>query len=308
MGAMRPWPLRAERSVPVTTQYGSPADDRRYWVDVMARIATPVLESAAAGRLRERMPVEMGPAATSARAAYTHLEALGRVLTGIAPWIELGVDPTPEGAMRDRLAELARGGLSHATDPQSPDYLNFTKGAQPLVDAAFLAHGIVRAPTTMWKPLDPTTKANVVRALESTRAIRPSESNWLLFSAMIEAALHSVGAEWKAEPVDHALSQHEGWYKGDGVYGDGASFHWDYYNSFVIQPMLLDVSHARASADRDDGGDPPHDRSAADIRRQWLARHRLRRAPTRDRRRLHLYRQPVPVHRRPHCARASRER
>src|SRR5258708_11260903 len=59
---------------------------------------------------------------------------------------------------------------------------------------------------------------------------------------MIETALHSVGADWKAEPVDHALGQHESWYKGDGVYGDGASFHWDYYNSFVIQPMLLDVS------------------------------------------------------------------
>jgi hypothetical protein len=28
---------------------------------------------------------------------------------------------------------------------------------------------------------------------------------------------------------------------GDGVYGDGPQFHWDYYNSFVIQPMLLDI-------------------------------------------------------------------
>ena len=25
------------------------------------------------------------------------------------------------------------------------------------------------------------------------------------------------------------------------MYGDGPNFHWDYYNSFVIQPMLLDV-------------------------------------------------------------------
>src|SRR5256884_9538363 len=25
------------------------------------------------------------------------------------------------------------------------------------------------------------------------------------------------------------------------MYGDGPPFHWDYYNSFVIQPMLLDV-------------------------------------------------------------------
>jgi len=41
--------------------------------------------------------------------------------------------------------------------------------------------------------------------------------------------------------VDFALRQHEMWYKGDGMYGDGPPFHWDYYNSFVIQPMLLDV-------------------------------------------------------------------
>ena len=44
--------------------------------------------------------------------------------------------------------------------------------------------------------------------------------------------------------VDYALRQHDQWYKGDGVYGDGPSFHWDYYNSFVIQPMLLDVLDA----------------------------------------------------------------
>ena len=30
-------------------------------------------------------------------------------------------------------------------------------------------------------------------------------------------------------------------YKGDGAYGDGPAFHWDYYNSFVIHPMLIDV-------------------------------------------------------------------
>ena len=31
------------------------------------------------------------------------------------------------------------------------------------------------------------------------------------------------------------------WYLGDGTYGDGKEFHWDYYNSYVIQPMLLDI-------------------------------------------------------------------
>ncbi len=66
-------------------------------------------------------------------------------------------------------------------------------------------------------------------------------SNWLLFSATVEAALARLGASWDRMRVDYAIRQHEQWYKGDGVYGDGPAFHLDYYNSFVIQPMLLDV-------------------------------------------------------------------
>ena len=41
--------------------------------------------------------------------------------------------------------------------------------------------------------------------------------------------------------IDFAVKQHMQWYKGDGIYGDGNEFHFDYYNSFVIQPMLVDI-------------------------------------------------------------------
>lgn len=34
---------------------------------------------------------------------------------------------------------------------------------------------------------------------------------------------------------------HDGWYKGDGIYSDGPEYHADYYNSFVIAPMLADI-------------------------------------------------------------------
>lgn len=61
---------------------------------------------------------------------------------------------------------------------------------------------------------------------------------------MIEAALASFGEHWDQMRVDYAVRQHEQWYKGDGIYGDGPDFHWDYYNSFVIQPMLIDVLKA----------------------------------------------------------------
>jgi hypothetical protein len=232
------------RSISPSPRHDPNPEDRGYWVQLASRIADPVLGALAEGRLRQSMPIELSAAAALERRDYAHLEAAGRLLAGIAPWLELGADATEEGARRGRYAELARRGLRHATDPASPDYLNFTRGRQPLVDAAFLAHAVVRAPRELWASLDAATQRRLADALRATRAIQPSQSNWLLFSAMIEAALCQMGESWDRLRVDYALRQHQQWYKGDGAYGDGPNFHWDYYNSFVIHPMLLDVLRA----------------------------------------------------------------
>jgi hypothetical protein len=220
----------------------APGADREYWISVARRLADPVLTNLAKGTLKARMPVEQAPGAS--RAAVTHLEALGRLLAGIAPWLELGDDGTPEGALRGKYADLARRAIASAVDPASPDFLNFTRERQPLVDAAFVAHALLRAPRALVEGLPPVVRANLVKALQSTRVITPAYSNWLLFTAMVEAGLARLGAEWDSTRVDYALREHAQWYKGDGVYGDGPEFHWDYYNSFVIQPMLLDVLDA----------------------------------------------------------------
>ena len=208
----------------------------------MVRLADPVLTNLANGTLKQRMPLEQ--AAGADRRSVTHLEALGRLMAGIAPWIELPADATPEGRARARYAALAHRAIARAVDPSSPDLLNFTRDRQPLVDAAFLAQAILRAPRTLCDGFDDATKRRVIAALQSTRGIVPGFNNWLLFSAIIEAALKSLGADWDRVRVDYALRQHEAWYKGDGAYGDGPDFHWDYYNSFVIHPMLVDVLDA----------------------------------------------------------------
>jgi len=213
--------------------------DRDTWIELMRRLADPVLTNLANGTLKARMPVEQ--AAGTDRRSVTHLEALGRLLAGIAPWIELAPDETPEGRTRAEYADRARRAIARAVDPSSPDFMNFTRDRQPLVDAAFLAQGLLRAPRALRDQLDATTKRQLVAALESTRAIVPGYNNWLLFSATVEAGLKSLGASWDRLRVDYALRQHEQWYKGDGAYGDGPEFHWDYYNSFVIHPMLTDV-------------------------------------------------------------------
>jgi hypothetical protein len=218
------------------------AGDRGLWVNVLRRIADPVLNNLANGTLKARMPVEQ--AAGADRRSVTHLEAIGRLMAGIAPWIELPADDSVEGRLRAQYAALAHRAIARAVDPASPDFLNFTRDRQPLVDAAFLAQGVLRAPRTLRDGFDATTRRQLVAALESTREIAPSYNNWLLFSATVEAGLKSLGAGWDRMRVDYALRQHEQWYKGDGVYGDGPDFHWDYYNSFVIHPMLLDVLDA----------------------------------------------------------------
>lgn len=215
-----------------------PSLDRAYSVDVVTRVARPVLTALAEGRLQQTLP---GHQWELNRTNYAGLEALGRTLAGIAPWLELGPDQTKEGKLRAEFIALATKAIANGTDPQSPDFLNFTKGGQPLVDAAFLAQGLLRAPKQLWARLTPAQQTNVVAALKSTRGIKPGESNWLLFSATVEAALWQFTGECHLKPIEYAVQRHMEWYKGDGTYGDGAEYHWDYYNSYVIQPMLLEV-------------------------------------------------------------------
>ena len=229
---------------PVQAPRAPAPTDREYWVDVARRVAEPVLTNLASGTLKARMPVEEAPGA--GRGAVTHLEAFGRLIAGLAPWLELPPDPGAEGRLRARYRDLALRALANAVDPSSPDFMNFTRERQPLVDVAFLAQGMLRAPRLLRDSLDASTREKLVRALESTRVIQPGFNNWLLFSATVEAALASLGASWDRVRVDYALRQHAQWYKGDGTYGDGPAFHWDYYNSFVIHPMLLDVLDACA--------------------------------------------------------------
>lgn len=217
-------------------------DTRSQWLTHLQAMGRPVLEALATGRLRSDMPVEEAPGCQSPRGGCTHLEAVARLLLGIAPWLELeGTLPADEAVLQAELRELARRGLATAVNPESPNCLNFSGEPQALVDTAFLCQAMLRAPQQLWHSLGEQTRGRLVAEIIATRKITPYENNWLLFSATVEAFLLMAGADWKTEPVEHAFNSHEEFYLGDGMYGDGPSFHWDYYNSYVIQPMLLDA-------------------------------------------------------------------
>ena len=226
-------------------------EDRKKWLAIVEQVSQPLLEAISQQKLRATMPVECAKGQEEASRNSTHLQAVGRLLCGIAPWLEAepGNDPAEE-KLRTRYREWARLAIRYGCDPKSPDALNFGNNQQSVVDAAFLALAIVRAPNELWARLDSATKDNLVRAMVETRKVQPGFNNWLLFSAIIEAMFCKCGQPWDTMRIDYALRQHQQWYKGDGVYGDGPDFHWDYYNSFVIQPMLLNVLDAVSSIKR----------------------------------------------------------
>lgn len=232
----------AQNTQAKTTKNHSAAADRKYWVSLLDKISTPVLSNMSKGKLHENMPVEFSPTWDGRDKEVAYLECFGRLVAGIAPFLALPVDASPEGKMRERLLGQTQQSLVHGFNPNSPDYLFRTaKTAQPLVDAAFLAQALLAAPSVLWQPLDTITKKRIIEEFVKIRKIKPNNSNWLLFAAMVESFLLQIGEKPDEARIDFAIDKINEWYVGDGWYSDGPKFHFDYYNAYVIHPMLVEV-------------------------------------------------------------------
>jgi hypothetical protein len=226
------------------------SDDRRYMVALAERMATPILSRMAQGRLQAEWQPELSPTWDKRDPRVGYMEAFARLIDGIAPWLALPDNGDAEGRLRRRLREQAVQSFIHAVDPASPDRLLWQGQGQALVDSAYFTSALLRAPKALWDPLDKVTKQRIVAVIKGLRAISPPYQNWLLFAAMNEAFLFAIGEDWDPMRVDLTVKLFAGdWYAGDGWYGDGASFHFDYYNSYVIHPMLVQVLEVLSKGD-----------------------------------------------------------
>jgi hypothetical protein len=218
------------------------AGEREWWLQQMDKMARPVLLNLAEGTLKEKMPVELAKSVDNAanRSAVSYLEAFGRTLSGIAPWLNSEAGSADEIALRKQYRIWTLKAIKNAVNPQSKDYMKWD-GGQPLVDASFVALGLVRCPW-LWQNLDTITKQQVVAVFKKTRATVPAYSNWLLFTGMIETFFCRYGMEYDAVRIEFAVREFANhWYTGDGLFSDGMSFHMDYYNSIVIHPYLAAI-------------------------------------------------------------------
>lgn len=222
--------------------------DRDYWVGQAYKMARPVLENMAHGKLQQNMLTEFSPSFDNRNRKVVFMETFGRLMAGIAPWLALPDDGSDEAQQRKQLRDWALASYRNAVDPSSPDYLCWGVSDQNLVDAAYIAESFLRAYDTLWQPLDSLTKRRYFQEFQRLRRIDPPYTNWLLFASTIESFLAKAGGGCDNFRVNMACRKVEEWYVGDGWYADGPVFAFDYYSSYVFHAMYLETLQAMIDA------------------------------------------------------------
>ena len=216
--------------------------DRQVWADLCYKISQPVLENMSKGNFQKDFPLELSPKWDGRDTKVAYLETFARLMAGISPWLALPDDGTPEGKQRKQLHEWAIKAYKNAVDPNSPDKITWlTNTSQPLCDASYLVESFMRAPEATWGQLDEVTKKRYIEGLKSLRTIHPAYNNWLLFRAMVEVFFMSIGEDVDEYALSVGLQKMSEWYLSDGWYSDGPEYAMDYYNSYVMHPMMVEV-------------------------------------------------------------------
>ncbi|ADD45994.1 DUF2264 domain-containing protein [Stackebrandtia nassauensis] len=167
------------------------------------------------------------------------LEGYARSFLIAAPRIAGGGDAL-------NLAERYAQGLIAGTEPGGDE--NWLRGVdcvppltgktQPIVEAANIALGLHLCREQVWDRLDDRQREPIVDWLAHHASRKAWPNNWVLFTAIVEAFLSSVGVDTSAYRSDADVRWVESWHLGDGWYTDGQRRNIDYYNAWVIHPFL----------------------------------------------------------------------
>lgn len=170
--------------------------NKENWLQSLRQVVEKPLKCLVSGDIRSTLPIR-GSDPVERYEKCTHLEFVGRTLSGITPAIESSLESSL-GITTNQL-HLS---LNQLTSANSQSFLNFNSGTQPLVDSAFMALGLLRSPNKLWLEMPGDTQSNILNALRSSRKIKPHFNNWLLFSAVIEAFFYSIGEDFDAMRID----------------------------------------------------------------------------------------------------------
>jgi hypothetical protein len=129
-------------------------------------------------------------------------------------------------------------------DEQDKLFINWIhnkENRQPMVEIAYLCQTFLNCPK-LWQEIK--IKNKILKTMEMISLIEPYQNNWILFETLILIFLQKnniITDKIKNNKIYQNLEQFDKLYIGDGWYSDGKSFMFNYYNSFVIYPFLLQI-------------------------------------------------------------------
>lgn len=219
---------------------------REHWECVADHWLMGIRDHASPGHAAVAMPGSQTSASGSGSDA---LEGFARSFLGAAARIAGSSDP------RDFAGWYARG-LDHGTRTGGVEEWGravptdqFPSGiCQPIVEASAIAFGLALCREQLWDQLDAGVQERLGDWLLHHARLSAWNNNWLLFTAITEAFLTSVGIDVPDGHGEEDVDRVESWYLGQGWYNDGdlrAGRNIDHYNSWVIHPYLWMWYHLR---------------------------------------------------------------
>jgi hypothetical protein len=207
---------------------------RDYWESIFAKIITPVIEGFKKNDFKKTFlqNTEYSLLIENNRNKdWAFMELFARTLVSIAP-IEKYLNNAVEM-------------VENVFNPEHSNYIIWIKGSdrknahQSMVEGAYLCQSFLISPK-LWDNIN--RKKEVLETLKRISELEPCKNNWILFESLILLFLKKNGIiTKKTAKVKDKLNNFEKWYRGDSWYSDGDTFVMNYYNSFVIYPMLYEI-------------------------------------------------------------------
>jgi hypothetical protein len=206
---------------------------REEWIFYLRKIVDPVFDALYSSNLKNKIFINSD---------IGYFEAFARAFAGIAPWIALHNDKSPEELIRaDYLSKIIVC-FDNILNNTNPDFIFIINNKQAVVESAYITQAFIRFPN-LWHAISSNTQKLISDSFLALRKFFFTQNNWILFSAMIEAfffKFNIITPDLKR--IDEAFNKCNSWYLHDGWYKDGDKFHMDYYNSFVFHSMLVDIA------------------------------------------------------------------
>lgn len=187
--------------------------------------------------------IQLGNFSASYTDSVSRMEAFARILWGLGPlW--------GGGESAGELDGICLQVIINGTNPEHEEYWgDLCDYDQRTVETAAIGLALILAPHKIWDPLTDEQKDRFAKWLYKVGEVKSGDNNWQFFPAIANLGLKSVGAPYRKEVFDFAISRYDAFYRGGGWYHDGNTDQADYYIAWAIH--FYSLIYARVMENED---------------------------------------------------------